>query len=151
MCFYCCWYYFSDTQIVSSSPCESLFRLTPKSFGHNPGSGLPCFIVQQNISWSSYIFPALDLESAILKRNPGSFKRDMVIRGHNLGTGGAHWFWFSHYFRPLLWTELENIFLDDLMMKAKKEEPLSSYCTFISIEANGIKTGRDRKKLLSTS
>lgn len=38
------------------------------------------------------LFPALALESAVLTRNPGSFKRDMVIRGHDLGPGGAHWF-----------------------------------------------------------
>lgn len=94
------------------------------------------------------LFLALALESAVLTRNPGSFKKDMVIRGHDLGPRGAHWFWFSHYFRPLLWTELENIFFYNLIMKAKKAELLSSYCTFISIEGNGIKTGRDRKKLL---
>lgn len=53
-------------------------------------------------------------------------------------------------FRPLLWTELENIFLDNLIliMKANKAELLNSYYTFISIKGSGIKTEKYRKELL---
>lgn len=124
------------------------FRFPPEFFRHGSGSDPPCFLAQKNISEPSHVFPAPILEPATLTRKPGSFNRKMVVRAHERG-GGVHIASEQAIiFRPLLWTEPDNIFLDylTLIMKAKKTE-LSFYCTFI-FKGSVTRTGKDRKKLL---
>ena len=66
-----------------------LLKLVPESLRHDPASlwMLPCYLVCEDILVSPYVFPSLDLRSAISPGSPGFFYWEMVFQDYNLGSG----------------------------------------------------------------